>query len=170
MCSSTDFDVDICGRDFGWFSGRSTRSGVLTRAIRRSSVRTEPRKRGRQGFPRPPAAWRVSRTPRKNLCGASDKNDRQMPAPGMELDVDLQLRTRLAPHKCPRSGTRRPPRPARARLEPGLSIRRVKVEVLLVRGPATEGRVRPVLIVPLAHAADLTPEGTATEREQGKQL
>ena len=80
-----------------------------------------------------------------------------------------QQRTGLALHKRPRSGTRRPPRPARSRLEPGLSIGRVEVEVLLVRCPAIEGRVRPALIVPRAHAADFTPEGIATERKQGKQ-
>jgi len=82
------------------------------------------------------------------LGDALDRNDRQMPAPAEEADVEVELDSRLPADESAWGCARGAPWPSRSGLEPRRPACWTPMVVNLVRGCGAEARMRPAAVVP----------------------
>ena len=92
--------------------------------------------------------------------------DWQMLAAVLVAHLQLDPHSGLSLDQHLRQGTRGRPRPESARLEARTLIRRPLWEVNFIGRPASQRRMRPMVIVPVGKPKQLLPERPGTERHQ----
>ena len=103
---------------------------------------------------------------RAGSCGVLQGHNREVFAPVMERDFQLQPRARFAPHQGPRSGARRASGPTRSRLESRPPDGGILASITFVGRLATQPGMWSKGVVPLRDCNEFSPKALTPVRNQ----